>query len=357
MKTPAPPNTFLINGRFLTQQLSGVQSFARSICRELSASAQLVILVPENEKLTNDEFSDLIVRFGKFKGPIWEQLDLPRYVKKQKGLTLINLCNTGPLFLKNQAVTIHDLAFKKNPKWFHPLFSAYYNFLIPQICRNSKIVFTVSNTIKGELVAQLGIAAEKIAIVANKVSEVLLQMDPQKPNGLKANPKEFFLMVGTQDPRKNFAFVEELFKEGFEGKKLIIAGGSNRNFNSSVTENSQSDFVLKTGFITEAELKWLYLNAIALINPSLYEGFGIPNLEAMALSCPIACSDIPIFREICKDRVHYFNPYEKNSLQSTLHKILENKLPADDKVSHAKVIFEDFQFTKRAAIIINFLTK
>ena len=356
MKIPSSTRPIFINGRFLTQQLTGVQAFAQSVCREMLQSYPVKILVPANEEVVNDEFNAHLIRFGRLKGHLWEQLELSRYLKNTNGSVLLNLCNTGPLHLKNQVVTIHDLAFIKNPKWFNPIFRTFYKFLIPRICHNSRAVLTVSETIKNELISDLGIKSDKIFVVGNKVSENLLLVQPSKPPILGLLPNEYFLMVGSQDPRKNFAFAERLFTQGFHGKKLVIVGGSHRNFNKVGTVSEASDFIKKAGMVSNAELRWLYENAIALINPSLYEGFGIPNLEAMAIGCPILCSNISVFREICDDAADYFDPVNEASLKSALEKVLDNNVLTAGQVLKGKVIFEGFQNTNRTSVIIKALT-
>ncbi len=182
----------LINGRFLTQQVSGVQAFARSICREISATLNFKIVIPGKAVLLDDEFSDRIIRFGSLQGHLWEQMELPLFVKRNTGTILLNLCNTAPLNLKNQVITIHDLAFRKNPNWFNPFFSSFYNFLIPRISETSKAIITVSQTIKNELTGQYGISKDKIFVVGNKVGETFLETEGFNSEGFNLKKKHFF---------------------------------------------------------------------------------------------------------------------------------------------------------------------
>ncbi len=357
MKLPSNTPPVFINGRFLTQQLSGVQSFARSICRELLTVGPIQIIVPTNEKPIDHEFEKHLVLYGKQKGHLWEQFELPAYLRKNPGIVLLNLCNTAPLKVRNQVITIHDLAFIHNPDWFHPVFSWYYRFLIPKISKNSRAILTVSNTIKSEIAALLKVSETKILVAGNKVSEPLLTASSVKPSQLFVGTDDYFLMVGSRDPRKNFGMVEELFANGFRGKKLVIAGSTHRNFKNASNELKKSIHVLDVGFVNNSELKWLYENAIAFINPSLYEGFGIPNLEAMALGCKTVCSNIPVFHEICGNAANYFDVNSKESLKNILNNLLDNKLYMQEQVSMGKVIFDEFQSTNRSSIILKALTQ
>ncbi|MBL0339991.1 MAG: glycosyltransferase family 4 protein [Bacteroidetes bacterium] len=345
----------LINGRFLTQQVSGVQAFARSICREISAAINFKIVIPGKAKLLDDEFEDRIVRFGSLQGHLWEQLELPHFVKRKPDTVLLNLCNTGPLNLKNQVITIHDLAFRKNPNWFNPFFSSFYNFLIPRICETSKAILTVSQTIKNELTDHYGQANDKIFVVGNKVGDTFLDASESIPPDLNLKQNQFFLMVGSDDPRKNFGMIERLFKNGFHDTKLVIAGGGNRNFNTSQKLHN-SEHIVITGYINEKELKWLYRNSLAFINPSLYEGFGIPNLGHVARDCSYLFRHSGV-REICRDAAIYFDPTDSHAIESVLENILHNNVNRYSVISKGKGIFEEFQSKNRTSTLLAALTR
>jgi glycosyltransferase involved in cell wall biosynthesis len=343
-----------VNGRFLTQQISGVQAFARSMCKELiNEIPDLVILVPENSAKVNDEFADHVQFSGKLKGHFWEQLYLPKFMKQYPDAILINLCNSGPIRIKNQVATIHDLAFIKNPGWFHLAFSTWYNFMVPKLLKNSKITITVSETIKKEIAAAKLTAANKIIVVGNKVADELLNAQAIAPSNKSIAEKGFFLMVGSTDPRKNFKFIERFFATQTTAHKLVIVGGANKNF--SKENQLQSENIIRNGYTSPGELKWLYQHAIAFINPSLYEGFGIPNLEAMAFECHVICSDIPVFREICKNAVFYFDLGNKEALKKCIEQVLENKILTETKTLEGKGIFTEIQNQNRTSKILKAL--
>lgn len=354
---PGVTPQIIINGRFLTQQVSGVQAFARSVCRELKMLTPLKIVVSENEQVIDEEFSDSIIRYGKLRGHVWEQFELPSFIKKHPDATLLNLCNTGPVNVRNQLVTIHDLAFLHHPEWFRWIFGTYYKFLIPKICRNSKAILTVSETIKSELIEYLGLAREKITVVPNKVGVPFLDAVPVAPANFPYKKDEFFLIVGTNDPRKNFDLVMPLFKEDFQGKKLVIAGGNHKNFRAPSGGEFGSKAIMRTGYVRDPELKWLYKNAIGLINPSFYEGFGIPNIEAFSQGCGVICSELRVFKEVCKNAAWYFNPRSSESLKITLENYIENYGRGGQEISKGKVIFEELQTKNRSSIILNAFTK
>jgi len=347
---------FFINGRFLTQRISGVQSFAREICRELIKETDLIILVPSNARLYDDEFSAQVKKIGFFNGHLWEQISLPLFLRNQPNATLLNLCNTGPLIVRKQICTIHDLAFLKNPKWFHPVFSMVYTFLIPRLTRKSIGILTVSETIKNELVKEYNIPEKKIAVVGNKVAQSIIDARPIAAFDYRLLPKEYFLMVGSDNPRKNLTFVERIFVEGTIGKKLVIAGGSHRSFNNEKRINYTVDNIIKLDYVDNERLQWLYKNAIALINPSFYEGFGMTNIEAMMFGCQVICSDIPVFREVCQESAFYFKLNNAESLKNCLIKHMENKVQVEENKIAGRKIVEKFQNAKRTQAILNMLS-
>ncbi|MGQ0828477.1 MAG: glycosyltransferase family 4 protein [Bacteroidota bacterium] len=345
-----------INGRFLTQRTSGVQSFAREVCRELLKEIELVILVPSNTTLYDNEFSGHIKRTGFFKGHLWEQISLPLFLLNQTDAKLLNLCNTGPVIVKKQICTIHDLAFLKDPKWFNPLFSLAYTFLIPRLIRASRGVLAVSETIKNELVKEYKLSEKKITVVGNKVAQDIIDAKPIGPFDDRILPKEYFLVVGSDNPRKNLSFVKHIFAEGAIGKKLVVAGGGHRSFSNNERIDFDSDTIIALDYIDNEKLVWLYKNAIGLISPSFYEGFGIPNIEAMMFECPLVCSDIPVFREVCQEAAFYFKLNDAESLKNCLIQDMENKARVEENKAAGRKIVEKFQSAQRGQIILNMLS-
>lgn len=293
-----------INGRFLTQHLTGVQIFAQEICKELDGKIDFEIVVPKNQPILNNSLNHKIKKIGFLKGYFWEQISLPNYIKKQPDCILLNLCNLAPINLSNQVVTIHDLAFIKNKKWFSFTFQKVYNFIIPKIIKNSISIITVSETIKNELITAFEINPKKITVVFNKINQELINAKPKSPK-IDFESKQYFLMVGSNNPRKNFAFVEKIFTNELGKEKLIIVGADHASFNASNNLTSSNN-IIRLKNVTMEELSWLYQNTKTLINPSFYEGFGIPNIEAMYFKTPIVCSKISVFEEVCGNYANYF---------------------------------------------------
>ena len=143
----------IINARFLTQKVTGVQRFAIEISRIIHNLNKEIVFVSPADILDRELANELgVITIGKRSGTLWEQIDLRMYLAANKNPLLINFCNTGLLFYQNQIVTVHDMSYKVNPKWFSKKFYLWYNFLIPNLAKYSQKVLTVSNSSKNDLI-------------------------------------------------------------------------------------------------------------------------------------------------------------------------------------------------------------
>jgi glycosyltransferase involved in cell wall biosynthesis len=199
-----------------------------------------------------------------------------------------------------------------------------------------------------------------LQVIEDFLISLKAKWDAKNPGGggwFSVNAKALFngtiFIVDSLD--EAIKFVENLFLTDLKQLTLVIVGGSHEAFNS--TESVNSENIIYLDFVKLGELKWLYENAIALINPSIYEGFGIPNLEAIACKTLVFCSNIPVFKEIYKDSVCYF---ELNDNQSLKALILEQQLqPASFEIFKQKgiLMLNAFQNRNRATEILNVMSK
>ncbi len=324
----AKEQKIIINCRFLTQPISGVQRFAIELCRELKKLRPNLIFVSPKNVMHKDIVRELeVLEIGRLRGHLWEQIELKLFVERNKGL-LISLCNTAPLFVKKQIVTIHDLSFMHHPEWFSFKFRKVYNFLIPKITRRSLHIFTVSETSKKELIETLDIQSNKITVIYNAVAPIFQRPISEEPPQITKKEK-YILTVSSHHPRKNFKkLVEAYLQLKRKDIKLVIAGNFNKHFKE---ENiASSDTILFKENVDDEALVELYSNAALFVYPSLYEGFGIPIIEAMSLGTPACISDIPVFREICGDNAVYFDPNSAQSIKEKIEYSLVNPMECNN---------------------------
>ncbi|MBI5055310.1 MAG: glycosyltransferase family 4 protein [Nitrospirae bacterium] len=320
-----------INSRFLSQNITGVQRYAAEISKQIKRlypdTAFISPLNTINKRLSKELTPASI---GKTTGSLWEQIELPLHLKKFGSPLLLNLANTAPLFYKNQIVTIHDMAFFRKPEWFSKTFSCYYKFLIPQIAKNSAKIITVSYFSRKEIVRLLKVPEEKVQVIYNAVSEKFLRPSEYP---VDFGYGDYILAVSSLDPRKNFkALISAFDRIKLPGFKLIIAGERKKIFadvelNNLIDENKKIIFV---GYASDDDLANLYKKARLFVFPSLYEGFGLPPLEAMACGCPVVVSNVASLPEVCGDAAYYIDPYSEESIAVGMHRVsTDNSLRQD----------------------------
>jgi glycosyltransferase involved in cell wall biosynthesis len=163
----------VVNSRFLTQNLTGVQRFAIEISFRLKELLKdEIVFVAPNNIIQKDVAEHLGVKvIGVHLGHIWEQWDLPKWLRKNGNPLLLNLCNMAPVMYKNKISTVHDIAFVRYPQTFSKQFLAVYRFMIPWIISSSKKVLTVSEFSKQEIIEKYGIEQNKILVVYNAVNK------------------------------------------------------------------------------------------------------------------------------------------------------------------------------------------
>ena len=223
----------IVNARFLTQRLTGVQRFATEISLSLRRllGDEVKFVSPKN--ILNSEIAkQLEVEIvGSHSGYFWEQIELPNYLKHQGNPPLLNLCNMAPILYKNSYVTVHDILWVKYPQLYSSLFTAVYNWLIPTLCRRAKKVFTVSNNSKYDLMAYTKMPASHFDVIYNAVSG---DFSPVPDEDLRA--ENYFLAVSSMKANKNFPMVLASFKKlqaTLPDVRLYIIGDlQDKNFNA-----------------------------------------------------------------------------------------------------------------------------
>ena len=310
----------IVNARFLTQKLTGVQRYAYEICKRLPAEVNghdLIFVVPKTELINHLETKHKVSSIGINKGNLWEQLDLPLFLKKKGNPLLINFVGIAPVFYKNKIMFLYDLAFKHHPEWFSLKFHKTYNLLIPLSLKNSVLIITDSNYVKSDIHKVYGIQNEKIEVIYAAASSLFLN---------KSLPKEkIILTVSSIDPRKNLDRVVKAFSQLSAGYKLFIVGSKNKTFsNIDLMRINRKDNIIFTGYLSDEELIELYNKAEIFIYASLFEGFGIPPLEAQACGCPCIVSNVTSLPEVYSDSVEYCKPNSIKSISNAMENLIND---------------------------------
>lgn len=317
----------IVNARYLTQEITGVQRYAIEICLQLKALFKDDIAFVAPETIIHHEIANYlgVISVGKHNGHLWEQYELPRYLQTHGNPLLLCLCNTAPLFYSNKVVTIHDVAFEVFPQTFSKSFLYFYKFLIPKIARRSRMVVTVSEFSKSELIRCYKIDERKITVVYNAVNIKFRCMED-----LNLQKDHYFLAVSSLNYRKNFGAVLkafDLYSQHNGNCNLYIIGDlQSRSFGDvNIDEYKNNPKIRFLGRVTDEDLVKYYSNAIGFLFPSLYEGFGIPPLEAQKCGCPVLCSDIPVLHEVCGDSALYSSTHDVEELSHNMSIIEERR--------------------------------
>ena len=299
-----------INGRFLTQRMTGAQRYALEMTKAIDSlissniiykNVECFIIAPSNTLYLPELQNIKIIRKGILFGHAWEQMELPFYTLDG---FLINFCNCAPLLKRNQTVTLHDAAASAMPQALSWKFRVWYNFMFTWLGKSLNTIFTVSEFSKKELNKYYGILMDKIHVTYNGIDHIKrIKADESIISREGLNNKNYVLAVSSLNPYKNFPLILDVARY-MPDIEFIIVGGSNakvfKNVGLNVPLNAR--FI---GYISDEELMALYHHASVFVYPSLYEGFGIPPLEAMMCGCQVVVSNIEVFREIYGDSVEY----------------------------------------------------
>jgi len=163
----------VVNSRFLTQNVTGVQRFAIEISRRLKKMDEDIVFVSPHNIVNKDAAMELGVEIiGSHTGHLWEQVDLPIWLRKNSNPLIVNFANTAPIFYKNKIVVLHDITFIRYPKTFSWKFRTAYSLMIPMVLRTSKRVMSVSQFSLDEVSSYYGYPKGKMSVVYNAVNSM-----------------------------------------------------------------------------------------------------------------------------------------------------------------------------------------
>ena len=304
-----------LNGKWLSQRLTGTQRYASEIAREIvdAAVVDLVLHVPKGAPIP--EWADaphVEVRRAPIRGVLFEQLYLPLATF---GQILLNFAGPAPILKRRQLVTMHDATPFRYPRTFRKSFVAFYYVMYFLLARTSRQLATVSAFSAGELADVLRVPEERF-IVAGCAADVLAQAEPVRPALLVHSGS--YIVVGTLAQHKNLSGPVDAIVAS--GRRVIVVGAAgNEHVFTSASAMAQTATV--AGRLTDAELVWLYRNSRALVFPSQYEGFGLPVIEAQSLSCPVVSSNAASLPEVGGDAALYFPPDDVEALLGALGRL------------------------------------
>lgn len=260
---------------------------------------------------------------------VWNFLTLPWFLIRRK----VDVYHTQyilPAFVpaRTKVVThIHDVSFCAYPELIGRKDRFFLSLLIPPSLRRAALIVAPSSFTKDEIVRRYGIAPEKVAVIPNALSRDFMasatQEDIDRVRAKYALPETYAIYVGTLQPRKNIPFLVEAFSklkerlpaspdQGGPKAKLVLVGNrrghhADTRLDETINRLNMAEDIVFPGFVDQDDLPAVIRGASVFVFPSLYEGFGIPLLEAMSQEVPVAAADIPSLREVAGDAALYFD--------------------------------------------------
>ena len=267
---------------------------------------------------------------------LWFEFSVSRFMKKNK-IDLF-LSPDGYLSLSSnvkQIAVIHDINFVHRPKDL-PIFARkYYNYFFPKYAEKASEIATVSQYSKQDIVKTYTIPEDKINVVFNGCNEIYVPVSEAIKKDTKqkySQGKEYFIFIGTLHPRKNIArlfLAFELFKkETHSDMKLVIVGTKmfmTKDIESAYSLSEFKEDIIFTGRLNPEDLHYVLASAFALTFVPLFEGFGIPLIEAMNCDVPVISSDTTSLPEVAGDAALFVNPFEVEEIKNKMIIITENE--------------------------------
>ncbi|MBS1847823.1 MAG: glycosyltransferase family 4 protein [Actinobacteria bacterium] len=284
--------TLVVNGRFRQRAVTGVERYATELVARLPEG---VPLLGPDKRLAHPPL-----------GHVWEQTGLPLEVGRDQ--VLWSPCNTGPARMRNHVVTIHDLSPIEHPEWFASNYGHWMRSLTRSLVKHSEHILVPSQFTRQRLIEVCGVRDDKITVVPNGVNPSFRDgrsgLTEEQRVRLGVPEGRYVLVLATVEPRKNLERVIEAFElvqRDHPDLSLVLAGSKGRASvfaHGDEAERLAGCEPVRLGYVADELIPRLYASASAFVYAPLYEGFGIPPLEAAAAGAPSVLSDIPPLREL-----------------------------------------------------------
>jgi len=348
-----------INGRFLTQPQTGVQRFAIEVVKAIDGlieSGEYAALQGRIELLAPTSAREFPLRHipmrrcGIGHGYFWEQVEFPLHAA---GRLLLNLCILGPLTVRRQIVVVHDATVRALPSTFSARFRAAYNFLIPALCRRSRCAVTVSEFSRREIGKWYGVDVSRMPVCfegGDHLTEVAADHLILDRHGLAG--RKYFLGVGIGRNKNVETLTAAFQKAGLSDTHLVLTG-QRYNWNGGSKTDARIEGIHRVGHVSDPELRALYEQAVALVFPSRYEGFGLPPVEAMTCGCPVIISNQQALREVCGDAALHCNADAADELARLMRLVHDDPARRTEMIAAGRARASQFTWRSTARTLLD----
>ena len=333
-----------IDGFPLTREKTGVGHYTRELTSALTSVSPA------------DEFQ-LVMPSG---GRGWWLYGLPRYCKRAS-LDLFHGTNFAiPLWGRCPSVlTIHDLSLLLYPETHEPHLVRRARRNLPLMLRRAAAVITPSEAVKREVCEVLKVRPDRVAAIPEAARAVFHRVSVSEASAVRQRfgiEDQFILFVGTIEPRKNllnlFRAVDEIYRTTSLRPQLVIAGGEGwltEDLHAYMKSMDSKERLVFTGYLEDEDLRALYSACSVFVYPSLYEGFGLPLLEAMACGAPVVTSNVPSIVETVGNVARLISPTDFRDLAEKVAGLLHDEAEREKRSAAGIEHVKQFSWEKTAA--------
>jgi len=328
--------TIALNARFYSHAPTGMQRYGIEMAKRFSTDLHVV---KPPVPLRGPE------------GHLWEQLYLPA---ASRGRLLWSPNNTGPVAVERQVCTIHDIIPLDRPEWFNARFSAWYRWLLPRLVRRVRHIIAVSEFTRQRLIDRLAVDPAKVTTVWNGVDQEFRPRSAEEIASAKRDlgiaTDSYLLCVGSLEPRKNLPRLLDAWRTAMpelpSNVRLVVAGRKPASRVFAELRIEAPERVHFTGYVQQEQLPALYSGALAMVYPSLYEGFGLPPLEAMACGTAVVTSNTTSLPEVVGSAALFVDPESTASIAEAIRTIVTDAAVRESLRAKGLVRAETFSWER-----------
>jgi glycosyltransferase involved in cell wall biosynthesis len=328
------PKIFFDHQKFTTQKFGGISRYFSNIINAIKQHPEFDYLlgvansnnyyIKDEKQILNNAFADFFLK-SKYDFRTFKINELYcKYLLNQNKFDIFHPTYYEPYFInklkKPMVTTIHDMTHEKLPQYFwvkDPL-TAYKRI---NVVKADKII-AISETTKRDLLTYLSVDEKKVEVIYHGIDlETSLFIEE-----IKNLPPHYILFIGDRGGYKNFYLLLDAFSEISKKNpdiQLVLSGGGNlEGADVEIINRLKLNDKVKHFNVSDGQLNYLYKNALLFIYPSLYEGFGLPILEAFKANCPVLLSKTDCFEEIAHDAAAFFSPFDLEDLIFQIEKLI-----------------------------------